>query len=345
MRYLYLLLLAAPIAVIGYFLGWPEWLVFTASSLGIVPLAFIMGRATEELAEHLGPQMGGLMNATLGNAAELIIALLALKEGLTDLVKASVAGSVLGNLLAVMGLSFFLGGLRNGLLRFDRTKAGMRSSMLVISVIAIGIPSFFDHAVGRAHPEAVRHLSVSVALVVIVLYGLWLLFLMPQEGENAPSAPKGHGGYGKPIVVLVASMAALAVLSEFLAKTVEPLVESVGVTEFFLGIFVVPIVGNVAEHLGAVTAAMRGKAELSISISLGSSLQIALLVTPLLVFAGLLLGQPFTLSFTTLELVSLIGAVMVASLIALDGEANWLEGLQLCAVYLILGLAFFFFPG
>ncbi|RLC80173.1 MAG: calcium/proton exchanger [Chloroflexi bacterium] len=344
MKYLTLLLLLIPVALAAYFLHWPAWITFTASSLSILPLAFLMGRATEELAEHFGPQVGGFLNATLGNAAELIIAVFAIKEGLLELVKASITGSILGNILAVMGASLLLGGLSHGTLRFDRVKAGMRSSMLAITLVAIGIPSFFSHTVDEAHVMSVEYLSLGVAFVMVVLYFLWLVFLIPGENAELSERHSKGGPVLRPLVTLVITMVMLAFLSEILASSVEPVVKGLGVTEFFLGIFVIPLVGNVAEHLGGVTAALKGNMELSLAISLGSSLQIALLVAPLLVFISLGLGHPLTLVFNAFELIALGAAVLVASLISLDGESNWLEGAQLLAVYLILGLAFFLLP-
>jgi len=347
MRYLYLLLLLTPVAILSWFLGWEPWLTFSASALAIVPLAFLLGQATEELAEYTGPHIGGFLNATLGNAAEFIIALFAVKEGLLELVKASITGSVLGNILLILGLSILLGGLRYGTLRFERVRAGMRATMMALALVALGIPSFFSHAVDDAHWLSVEYLSLGVAAVMIGIYILWLVFSLPGSANTharGTGLSAGRHNLARPVGLLVITMVFMAVLSEILAKSVEPLVASIGVTEFFLGIVVIPLVGNVAEHLVGVQAALKNEMELSLSVSLGSSLQIALLVAPLLVFASLGLGHPLTLVFNPFELIALGAAVLIAALISLDGESNWLEGAQLLAVYLILGLAFFLLP-
>lgn len=343
MKYFYGVILIIILAILAYLLKWPPLVTFALSSLGIIPLAYLMGKATEELAERINPYIGGLLNATLGNAAEFIIGAFAIKEGLLEMVKASITGSILGNLLAITGLSFLMGGLSHGVLRFDRARAGMRASMLTIILVAIGIPSFFSYATGQSYSPPIEHLSLSVAFILIFLYILLSLFFISAQ-KNHEHPREGQGPITGPIVVLISTVAGIAILSELLVKSTEPLIKSLGITEFFLGIFIIPLVGNVAEHFGAVIVAWRGKSELSVTISLESSLQIALLIAPLFVFLSLGFGHHFTLVFNALEVISLGAAVLVASLISLDGEANWLEGAQLLAVYLILGLAFFFFP-
>ncbi|MCS7286769.1 MAG: calcium/proton exchanger [Anaerolineae bacterium] len=344
MKYLYGVTFIVLLAIVAYFLKWPPWLVFALSGLGIIPLAYLMGKATEELAERVNPYIGGLLSAALGNAAELIIGVFAIKEGLLDMVKASITGSILGNLLVIMGLSFLLGGLSHGVLRFDRVGAGMRASMLAIILIAVGIPSFFSYATKQSHSPPIDYLSYSVATIMVLLYILLGLFFLSAPKGHKPPPLKEQSSATGPIIMLASTVAGVAILSELLVKSTEPLIESLGITEFFLGIFIIPLVGNVAEHFGAVVVAWKGKSELSVTISLESSLQIALLIVPSFVFVSLGLGYHFTLVFTTLELISLGAAVLIASLISLDGEANWLEGVQLLAVYIILGLAFFFFP-
>lgn len=364
MRYLnYGMLVFIPIAILGRFLNWSPVLVFVTACLGIVPLAGWMGIATEELAVHTGPRLGGLLNATLGNAAELIITLVALRkgalnpelrDGLNELVKASITGSILGNILLILGLSILLGGLKNGTQRFNRRHAGVSSTMLILAVIALGIPSFFGHAIDAVNHQAVEYFSISVALVMMIVYGLSIVYSLTdadrsrgEEGE-LPSEEIAHHAAGWPIrqalVVLVVATAFIAWLSEILVGAVEPVVTQLGISEFFLGIILIPLVGNVAEHIVGVQVAIKNRMDLSLSISLGSSLQIALFVAPFLVFAGLLLGNPLTLIFNQFELVALVGAVIIAALIALDGESNWLEGAQLLVVYAIIGMAFFFLP-
>lgn len=349
MKYLYPLLLFAPIAIIAEFLHWRETLVFATSALGIVPLAGILGEATEDLAVYAGPRTGGLINATLGNAAELIITIFALREGLLELVKASITGSILGNILLILGFSLFLGGLRNGIQTFNQRQAGISATMMTLSVIALGIPTVFGTAVGQRNVGPVEQLSISVAIIMILLYILSLVFSFiadREEGGLAVVQEHHAARWTLPAAagLLVVSTVFIAWLSEILVGVVEPVVESLGVTEFFLGIIIVPLVGNVAEHLAAVQVAVKDRMDLSLAISLGSSMQVALLVAPLLVFVSLVLGYPMDLIFNPFELVSLGFAVLIASLIALDGESNWLEGAQLLAVYTIIALAFFFLP-
>ncbi len=344
MRYFYWLLWAIPLAIAGYLLQWPVWATFTLSGLGIMPLAYLMGKATEELAESINPYVGGLLNAALGNAAELIIGIFAIKEGLLEMVKASITGSILGNILGIMGFSFVLGGLSHGVLRFDRARAGLRASMLAIALIATGVPSFFSYATAQSFSLPLEYLSLSVAFIMVALYFLLSSFFLSARENHVHILPDKRSSIRGPLLMLFLTVIGVAILSEILVKTTEPLIKSLGITEFFLGIFIIPLVGNVAEHFGAVIAAWKGKAELSITIALESSLQIALLVVPLFVFLSLGLGHPFTLVFNALELISLGAAVIIASFISLDGESNWLEGVQLLAVYFILGLAFFFFP-
>jgi Ca2+:H+ antiporter len=346
-KYLNLLLIFAPIAIIGRFLGWSPTLLFISSALAVIPTAGILGQATEELAARTGPRLGGLLNATLGNAAELIITLFAIRAGLLDLVKASITGSILGNVLLVMGLSILLGGIKNGTQRFDRTQAGVNATQSILAVLALMIPSFFFFA----HEETegpVEWLSLGTAVAMLLIYALGLLFAFRHTGpepELAHAIQEAHrGGWSLPKAVglLLASAALIAWLSEILVGAVEHTVASLGVSEFFIGIIVVPLVGNVAEHAVAVQAAWKNKIELSMAVSLGSSLQIALFVAPALVFVSLLMGHPLTLVFNQFEIIALFAGSLIAAFVAQDGESNWLEGAQLLAVYVILGLAFFF---
>lgn len=333
-----------PLAVVADLLGWPPVVVFGAAALGVVPLASLLGQATEELALRAGPRVGGLLNATLGNAAELIIAIFAIRKGLLELVKASITGSILGNILLILGMGFLLGGRCHGIQRFDRGQAGVNATMLTLAVIALAVPSLFGHTIEEVSHLAVEYLSLGVAGVMMLLYILSVTYsfgLPLREGEAHTSQR-----WSTPVTlgVLAGSTALIAWLSEILVSAVEPVVLSLGVTEFFLGIVVVPLVGNVVEHLVAIQMAMRDRMELSLAISLGSGLQVALFVAPVLVFASLALGNPLTLLFNQFELVALVAASLLATLAALDGESNWLEGAQLLAVYVIVALAFFFLP-
>lgn len=349
MRWLYILLIFVPVAVVAEFMHASEVLIFSASAVGVIPLAAILGDATEDLAVYAGPRVGGLLNATLGNAAELIITIFAIREGLLDLVKASITGSILGNILLILGFSLFLGGLRNGIQRFNQREAGLSATMMTLSVIALGIPSIFGATVGQRNAGPVEQLSVSVAIIMIVLYALLLAFtFFASPGDVRPTGAheRHETRYSQRVaaILLVAATVFIAWLSEILVGAVEPVVESLGVTEFFLGIIIVPLVGNAAEHMVGVQTAVKNRMDLSLAISLGSSMQIALFVAPLLVFLSILLGHPMDLIFHPFELVALGFAVIIASFIALDGESNWLEGAQLLAVYTIIALAFFFLP-
>lgn len=349
MKYLNILLLFAPIAIIGRILGWSPTLLFITSALAVIPTAGILGQATEELAAHTGPRVGGLLNATLGNAAELIITLFAIRAGLLDLVKASITGSILGNVLLVMGFSVLIGGIQNGVQRFDRTHAGVNATQLILAVLALMIPSLFFFA----HTETigpVESLSLGTAVAMIVIYFLGLLFAFrytsAEPALSHETQAAHHGGWRMPKIIafLLASTVLIAWLSEILVGAVEHTVSALGISEFFIGIIVVPLVGNVAEHLVAVQAAWKNKMELSMAVSLGSSLQIALFVAPVLVFISLLMGNPLTLVFNRFEIIALFAGVLIAALVSQDGETNWLEGAQLLGLYAILALAFFFIP-
>ncbi len=346
MRYLNLLLAGVPLAIIGSFLHWSPLLLFWLAAIGVIPLAGLMGEATEELAAYAGPRVGGLLNATLGNAAELIITIFAIREGLLELVKASITGSILGNILLVTGASLLLGGLRHGRQQFDRSHAGVNATMMILAIVALAIPSLFFFA-SEATSGPVESLSLGVASAMIVVYVLGLIFSLNQQSGHRTTEPiNTHGRWGllQALGLLAISTIFIAWLSEILVGAVEHTVAAMGLSEFFLGIIIVPLVGNVAEHLVGVQAALKNQMELSLSISIGSSLQIALFVAPVLVFVSLLLGHALTLVFNQFELIALFGASLIAALVALDGESNWLEGAQLLVVYLIIGLAFFYLP-
>jgi Ca2+:H+ antiporter len=352
MRYLRWLLLLIPVAVLAELLHWGEVVIFAASALAVIPLAGLMGEATEALAEKTGPRLGGLLNATLGNAAELIITLFAVRAGLLDLVKASLIGSILGNVLLVMGLSILLGGLKNGVQKFDRSQVGVDSTMAILAVIALSIPSFFNAAI---EPDTLRveELSVLTAIAMIIIYGLSLFYSLRSHPAGEPSAvgqvvppvhSRHHWDTRKAMGILVLATIGIALMSEFLVSSVEPVTKQLGFSEFFVGIIIIPLIGNVAEHLVAVQVALKNQMDLSLSIALGSSLQIALFVAPVLVFVSPLLGYPLTLEFNGFEVIALTAAAVIAALVSLDGESNWLEGAMLIAVYIIIALAFFFLP-
>ncbi len=355
MKYLNVLLVFAPIAILGEFLHWNPILVFFASALAVIPLAGLLGEATEELAIYTGPRVGGLLNATLGNAAELIITIFAIRAGLLELVKASITGSILGNILLILGFSLLLGGLRHGVQRFDRGQAGMSATMMSLSVVALAIPAVFGHAIEEKGHAAVEYLSLGVAAVMIVIYALMLAYSFFGSGRSPGTPPEAGAvhdvAHGTPrwslpvsLGILGGSTVFIAWLSEILVGAVEPVVQGLGMTEFFLGVIIIPLVGNVAEHVVGVETAYKNKMDLSLAISLGSSMQVAMFVAPVLVFLSLIMGNPMDLIFNPFELASLGAAVLIAALISLDGESNWLEGAQLLAVYVIIAIAFFFLP-
>jgi len=329
-------------------------MVFISACLAVIPLAGIMGHATEELAKHLGPNAGGLLNATFGNAAELIIALFALRAGLLDVVQASITGSILGNLLLVLGLALLLGGRNRRFQSFNRTLAGMHSSMLVLAVAGLMVPAVFVHSLpglaeahGAATDSDVWYLSLSVSGVLMVTYLLGLFFSLKTHRavfEGSDETEPAHWSRGKALTVLTAATAFVAWMSEMLVHSLEPMTQALNLSPVFVGVIVIPIIGNAAEHATAVTTAMKDKMDISLGIAIGSSTQIALFVAPFLVFASMLFGYKLSLIFTTVELVSVAFGVAIVAWIAHDGETHWYEGVLLLAVYAVISLAFFMVP-
>ncbi len=320
--------------------------VFVASALAILGLAWVVGLSTERLGAITGPQVGGILNATFGNIAELIIAFFALQAGLLTVVKASLTGSIIGNLLLVLGAAVLTGGLRNGLQTFSQRIAGSNAALLVLAAVGLFIPAVF--AASGEQPQGTRvEESVLIALVLIVGYGLSLVwqFTNPERTLGGHDAPEGHAGpawSGRTAVgVLLVAAALLALLSEILVRSIEPFIAQFGLSELFVGVILIPTIGNLAEHLVAVQLAWKGKIEFAMAVSFGSSLQVALFVAPVLVLLGLVVGQPMDLVFQPLEVAAVGVAVGISALIALDGESNWLEGALLMLVYLVLAISFF----
>jgi Ca2+:H+ antiporter len=362
------LLIFVPISIAAEWLEWDALLIFGAAALAIVPLAAWMGTATEEIAGMAGPSLGGLLNATFGNATELIVAIVALKEGYVGVVKASLTGSIIGNLLLVMGLAMFLGGLRFKEQIFKPDAARMNASLMNLAVIALLLPTAMNFSSVGVSPEILRNLSTAVAVVLMAVYAMTLLFSMKTHaylyeaaiademvpeaaapGEIAPESGHGETGHEKPNLwlwagVLLGATVLVAVESELLVKSLEVATEQLGLTDLFTGVILLPIIGNAAEHATAVTVAMKNKMDLSVSVALGSSLQIALFVAPVLVLAGWVFGQPMDLSFQPFELVAVAVSVLIANSISSDGKSNWLEGLLLLSAYAVLALTFFFLP-
>ncbi len=350
------LLVFVPISVIGHLLGWNSTVVFVTSAIAILPLASWLSTATEEIAVVLGSSWGGLLNATFGNATELIIAIVALNAGFTGVVKASITGSIIGNLLLVMGLSMFLGGLRYKEQEFQPTMARLNASVMNLAVVAILLPTAANFTSAGISEEVLQKLSIAVAIVLIVVYCLTLLFSMKthaylydvgkSEADDAAAA-EGHPqeiNLKLWIAVLLGVTLLVALESELLVGTLEEATAQLGLTQLFTGVILLPIIGNAAEHTTAITVAMKNKMELSVSVAVGSSMQIALFVAPLLVIIGWFMGQPMDLNFNPFELVAVAVAVLIANSISSDGRSNWLEGTLLMATYAILGFAFYFQP-
>jgi Ca2+:H+ antiporter len=362
----YILVPFIPLAVILELVHADPVIVFFASALGVIPTAALMGRATEELAERSGPGIGGLLNVTFGNAPELIIALFALNAGLHEVVKASIVGSIMGNALLVLGASAFAGGLRRERQRFDATAASTQSAMLLLACGALIMPAVFELVEGVGLPgpdeerinydQTVENLSYAVALVLIGTYVAGLFFSLkthrdlfnPVAATEDDPDPIEHGE-GEPwtvrksVIMLAIAGVAVGLMSEILVGSITEASESVGLSEFFIGVIVVAIVGNAAEHWVAVLVAWKDKMDLAVNIAIGSAAQIALFVGPVLVLCSLFIGpHPMALVFNGFELAGVILAILVASHVTHDGETTWFEGLQLLAVYAVVGIAFFF---
>lgn len=339
------LLLALPFTLAAQLLGWPPTAIFIPAAIGIIPLAAYIGEATEDLASYTGPRWGALLNASLGNAAELIITIVAVRAGLLELVKASITGSIIGNLLLVLGLSMVVGGVRYGEQSFDKKNASRNAILLVLAVVALVIPSAFSQSIGGEGSLKVEALSIGVAIIMLVLYSLGLFYASRQKespfSHTIPHSDLPEWTLWQAIAVLALSTLGVVWLSESLVYAAEGVIAGLGISEFFLGIIIVPLIGNVAEHLVAVQVAWKNKMDLSTEIAISSSLQIALFVAPLLVFISLALGNPLQIIFNQFELLALLTAVVISALASADGESNWLEGVGLLAVYLIFGLAFF----
>ena len=355
----YLLVPFIPIAIVLELTHASATVIFLTSAAGVIPTAALMGRATEELAARSGPGIGGFLNVTFGNAPELIIAFFALNEGLQEVVKASLVGSILGNILLVMGAAMLVGGRKRERQYFDRTAANVTSLMLLLAVVALIMPALFELVQGTGLPrpdaEAVNYdsdvekLSVGVAIVLLLTYAAGLLFSLrthkdlfnPEHGEDDHVGE--HWSVRKSVIALALAGVAVGVMSEILVGSISEASESIGLSPFFVGIIVVAIVGNAAEHWVAIYFAARDKMDLAVNISIGSSAQIALFAAPVLVLLSLVVGDfPMALVFNGFELGAIVFAVLIALQVTQEGESTWFEGLQLLAVYVVLGLTFYF---
>ncbi len=347
------LLIFVPLAIGFQFLK-PDAhsIIFITACLAIVPLAGWLGRATEQLAHHTGEGVGGLLNATFGNAAELIIAILALRKGLYPVVKASLTGSIIGNILLVLGAAAVAGGLRHTEQKFNETAARAQSTLLLLAAIGFIMPAAFHYLVGPGERVREHDLSLQISLVLLVAYGAHLLFSLGThkklfEGESEPEAGETgeHWSLRNSLLVLVGATALTAWVSEILVGSVEEAAAAFGMTNVFVGVIVVAVIGNAAEHSTAVMMAMKNRMELSMGIAIGSSLQIALFVGPLLVILSHFIGaRPMDLLFTPAEVLAVVVSVLITGQIVSDGRSNWLEGVLLLAVYLILAMVFYFLP-
>ncbi len=335
--------------VLDFVVGADDTVLFIVSGVAILGLAWVVGLSTERLGSLTGPQVGGILNATFGNIAELIIAFFALQAGLIDVVKASITGSIIGNLLLVLGASVLVGGLRHGTQTFSQRIAGANAALLVVAVIGLFVPAVFAFTTAQPGQGTLTEESVLVAVALIAGYVLSLIyqFTNPQQTLGGHGEPAGHAGPAwsprVAIVVLVATALLLAFLSEILVGSIEGFIEAFGLTPFFVGVVLIPTIGNLAEHLVAVQLAYKDKMEFAMAVAYGSSLQVALFVGPVLVLIGAFMGQPMDLVFTPLEVAAVAAAVGISALIAFDGESTWLEGALLVIVYLILAVSFFEF--
>ena len=346
MKILKFMLLFVPISFIGKFLNFSPTIMFILAALSIIPLAGIMGEGTEEISFYTGPKIGGFLNATFGNATELIISFFALKSGLFEVVKSSIAGSIIGNILLVLGASMFIGGLKHKTQNFNKNVVETTSSMLLFSLIGLCVPAFFTHTINpNLLNTRYEGLSLVVAIVMFILYILSLIFsfFTHKDLYATTTEEEGHESkwsLKKSIIILVISTVIIAIESEFLVGGIEDITSKLGLSEFFVGIILIPIIGNAAEHSTAITMALKNKMDVAIEIALGSSLQIILFVAPVLIFLSLLF-TPMSIIFNPFELVSLIASVIIANKVASDGQSNWLEGAQLMAVYFIIAAGFF----
>jgi Ca2+:H+ antiporter len=352
---IYFLLVFAPIAVVLNLVGADHLILFAMAIIGLIPLAKLIGDSTEHLATHYGATLGSLLNVTFGNAAEIIISVVAINAGLIELVKASITGSILGNIMLIFGLSLIAGGVKHKEQIFNRENAGLQSSLIFLAIIGLAIPTILSTTVLKpidlVNQLKLQILSDVLAIVLICVYVAGILFtffthkhlfVAPGGADQVLEMNHNRWSKRKSFLILGASMVGVVAVSEILVGSVEETSKQFGFGELFVGAIIVGIVGNAAEHSSAILLARKGKIDLSIGIAAGSGTQIALFVVPILVMVGIILGQPFTLEFTLYELATLFLAAIIMNLIAHDGKSNWFEGIMLTAVYLIIAIGFYF---
>lgn len=344
------LLILTPVAIAAAYFSVSPLIVLLLCAAAIIPLAKYIGDATEDLALRTNPAIGGLLNATFGNVTELIVSIFAIHAGLVEVAKASITGAIIGNLLLVLGTAMFLGGRKRERQHFNATAAKAACSMLLLATTALVIPAIFILTAGVGYSPHVQTLSIFVAVLMMIAYAANLFFTLHthkhlyknEEADERSIAPKWSGK--KSTIILLFATVAVAVLSELLVNVIRPVVTQYGWTELFIGVIVVAIVGNVAEHLSAVTAAIKNKMDLSLQIAIGSATQVVMFVAPALVLISLLFGNPMNLVFNTFELVAIIFSVFVTNAVVEDGESTWFEGFQLIIAYIIMAVAFFLHP-
>jgi Ca2+:H+ antiporter len=338
------LLVLVPVSVVLQLAGGNELLIFLTSAGAILPLAGLIGRSTDQLALHTGPRIGGLVNATFGNVTELVIAFFLILDDQVDIVKASLTGSIIGNLLLVLGLSFLLGGLKHEEQTYNARAATIHATSLVLAVTGLLMPALF--AVGGRESFAQREVvSGTVAAVLMILYAAALLFtLVTHEHLFRTPSPEEHPEWSRrqAVGMLLVATAFVALEAEFLVSSLEPALEDLGLSEFFVGLIVIPIIGNAAEHSSAIMFALRNKVDVTLEIAIGSSTQIALFVAPALVFISLFVGHPMDFVFSTFEVAAVALSTILVFMISSDGRSNWLEGAQLTGAYAIMAISFFF---
>jgi Ca2+:H+ antiporter len=342
------MLIFVPIAVIAHIYNFSPLVIFIVSAVAIIPLAKYIGEATEELSVYTGPALGGLLNATFGNATELIIGILALQAGLIDVVKASITGSIIGNLLLVLGSAIFFGGINRKEQKFNATAAQASGSTLLLAIIALVVPAIFLQTTSSAsNAPLVEKLSIVVAIIMIISYLASLIFsLYTHKHLYTEDVGKNEAKWSikKSVIILLISTIVVAFMSDYLVGVIQPLVTNFGWTQLFIGVIFVAIIGNAAEHTSAITMAVKGKMDLALQVAIGSATQMAILVAPALVLVSLFFQTQMNLVFSTFELVAMVFSVFVVNAVIEDGSSNWFEGFQLLSAYIILAVAFFFHP-
>lgn len=343
MKYLRFLLLCVPMSIVGYFMHWSSTLMFFLTCLSIIPLAGYLGTATEEIAVYTGPKFGGFLNATFGNATELIISFFAIRAGLFEVVKASLAGSVLGNILLVLGCSILLGGLKHKELKYDAQLGSFTATMLLFAVIGLSIPAVFAATSSEPVDESFSVIA-SVIMLVIYVVGMIYSFKTSKDLYGVEHAEDIDSKWSLPVAIIVLAVATvlIAIESEILVENIEPMTEQAHISEMFVGIILIPIVGNAAEHATAIIMALKNKMDISLEIAVGSSLQIALFAIPVSVLISLFISAtPMDLIFKPIELFLFGSSVFIANQIVKSGRTNWMEGLKLISVYIIAAVGFF----